>query len=120
MPYEFSYDADTSILTSRVSGLVDKSLVKPLTTDMHEETVKHKCRLFLNDYRNAYIDISTIEVYGLPQLMEAFGTNPSARHAVVVKGETELVRFFETVSKNRGKFVEVFTDIDKARDWLKS
>ena len=120
MPHEFSYDADTGVLTARVSGIVDKSLVKQIADDMHAETVKHKCTRFLNDYRTAYIDLSTLDVFGLPKLIESMGTDPTSRHAIVVKGMSPILRFFETVTRNRGENVRIFTGMDQARAWLVS
>ena len=120
MPYELSYDADTGILTATVSGTLDKSLIEPLSVEMRELTVKHDCKLFLNDMRQAWFELSITDVFGLPQLMEALGTDPSSRHAIVVTGESQTTRFFETVAKNRGRFVKVFTDMDQARAWLLS
>jgi len=120
MPCELSYEEDSGILTARVSGIVDKSLVQPMAAAMRAETEKHKCTRFLNDYRTAYIDLSTLDVFGMPKLIESMGTDPRSRHAIVVKGMTAIVRFFETVTRNRGENVRVFTDMDKARAWLLS
>ena len=120
MPHQLSYDADTGILTARVSGIVDKSLVQSVASEMHAKTEKHKCTRFLNDYRHAYVDLSTLDVFGLPKLIESMGTDPRSRHAIVVKGMTPMIRFFETVTRNRGENVRVFTDMDQARAWLLS
>jgi hypothetical protein len=120
MPYEISYDSESGILSTRVTGQVDMTLVKAMSNDMRAETVKHGCTRFLNDYRSAMISLRILDIYQLPKLAELLGTDPAARHAIVVKGETDSIRFFVTVARNRGQLVRVFTDMDQARAWLLS
>jgi hypothetical protein len=120
MPYQISYDSEAGIMSTRVTGQVDMAMVKTMASDMHAETVKHDCARFLNDYRSAIISLRILDIYELPKLAVLLGTDPTARHAIVVKGETDSVRFFVTVARNRGQLVRVFTDTDKARAWLLS
>jgi len=78
-------------------------------------------RKFLSEDRNMLPELSTVELFDLPSILERLGLERSDRIAVVYSPDSPKrsdFEFFENVAYNRGYAVKLFTDPDKARDWL--
>ena len=84
-----------------------------------------KCYLWLADYREATLNLSTFEIYDLPKLIleAATSLNINAtriKRAIVILRDKPNYEFAETVSLNRGQNIDLFDDIENARKWLKN
>ena len=78
-------------------------------------------RKFLSDDRHMVPQLSTVELYELPGILEDLGLRRTDRVAVVYSTSSPKrsdFEFFEDVARNRGFTVQLFTDPEKARDWL--
>ena len=65
--------------------------------------------------------LSTQEIFELPGILEGLGLRKADRVAVVYSTSSPKrsnFEFFEEVARNRGFAVELFTDPEKAREWL--
>ncbi|HMY68446.1 MAG TPA: hypothetical protein PL163_17495, partial [Leptospiraceae bacterium] len=76
-----------------------------------------------NDYRDASVKLSTLEIYELPQMIAkiaaSFGTDARRiRRALIVSKESEDYHFYETVSANNSQKEKLFLDPEEARHWL--
>ena len=77
----------------------------------------------LSDYRQAELDLSTLDIYLTPRLLaEALAPHgvraSSIKRAIVVSGNLKDFHFFETVTLNTGQDLRMFQDMDAARKWL--
>ena len=122
MKYTSAFDSANSICRVCVSGTInapkDADELKLLARDLFAE---HGCRHFLFDMKQADIVIGAMGAFdtGAPQGEMAQSLRPF-KVAAVVKEITEHLSFFENVAVNRGFDLQVFDDIDKAIEWLKS
>ena len=83
----------------------------------------HGTRLFLSDHRAAQIELSTVELYSLPEITGKFlaehGVPPYRwKRALVANRQTEKFEFLEDVSLNRGHLLRIFYDYAAAKEWL--
>ena len=81
------------------------------------------CFLYLGDYREAKLRLSTLEIHGLPEMLSAILDSAGLRitkfrRAIVVAKDLKDYHFFETVNANRGQSSKIFQDIDEAKKWL--
>jgi len=81
--------------------------------------------LLLNDYREAKVKLSTLEIYEAPKIYaDIFALSGlsiyNITRALVVAEDLRDYLFFETVSFNLGQHAKVFKDITEAREWLLS
>jgi hypothetical protein len=76
-----------------------------------------KCFRILNDMRAAKIEISMVEAFQSPAIMDKSGSTRTMRRALVVASDFNKAEFIETVTRNRGHDLMVFNDIEKARQW---
>jgi hypothetical protein len=103
----------------------------PLTGDLNPLTLPdyldkilqfakmHKCKRFLNDLRNAKINFTMAELYEASKLVITEEFDRSWVRAILVKEENlDKANFYETVLRNKGVKVKVFTNIYKAKRWL--
>ena len=72
----------------------------------------------LIDHRDAIIKFAPSEIYNLPQSYQQYEISHRFRVALVFKQIGSDEHFYETVCANRGYRFSVFTDYDKAMNWL--
>lgn len=77
------------------------------------------CRRILNNASVADTrDLSFMDVYSSPEVLEECGVQQTTRRAVVVPADFNRARFLEDVTCNRGHHLRVFRDLDEATAWL--
>lgn len=127
MAYEVTYSANADCVCARIEGIVDLIVVQQYAQEIIRQLSAHKCLRLLNDMRQTSIRLSTVDLYELPAWIEEAGVDRSCRRALVVARDFSDYRFYETVSRNHGHLLEVFSDSsvscvfrDKARacEWL--
>ncbi len=118
MPYKIKYDPDIECMMCRMFGELQASELPGFAADMVALLDKHNCARVLNDVREVDLRLSTVDFYKVPSLVQKAGLKPTVKRAIVFAKDAKDYGFFETVSVNRGQFVRVFTDFDKAVTWL--
>jgi hypothetical protein len=127
MAYEVIYDPQEDCVHGHIEGQVDLALVHEYGKEIIKQLRAHHCLCFLNDMRQAWGRLSTVEIYDLPAWIEEAGMDRSCKRAILVARDFDNYQFFETVSRNHGHLVEVFADARKtgifrdlaeARAWL--
>jgi hypothetical protein len=127
MPYSIRYDPECDCLFASMEGDIDMQTLTEFGKEVGKLISEHGCKRILNDVRKIKIKLSTLEIYNLPKFVESLGIDRSVKRAVIVSQDFDQLRFFETVSRNVGQLLELFTDTDKpsmfrsaeeARDWL--
>jgi hypothetical protein len=127
MPYEIRYDAKTDCVYSCYEGEIDKQMAEEYAVEIVKVLREHSCMRSLNDMRNAKVKLSTMEIYEYPIYLEQLGYERLVKRALVVSQDFEDYRFYETVSRNYGHLVEIFSesekfhlfrDMEKAKKWL--
>ena len=119
MPYEIKYDMDIECLMCRIFGVFHMTELPEFASEIVALLDKHNCECILSDLREVDLRFSTIDFYSIPKLVTEAGVKHHVKRAVVFSKDAKNYNFFETVSQNRGQFVRVFTDFDKARAWIK-
>lgn len=125
------YDADEDCVHATIQGEVDLALVHRYSREIIEQLSAHNCLRVLNDMRRASPKLSTVDIYELPAWIEEeaeeAGIHRSCKRALLVSRDFKDYEFFETVSRNHGHLLEVFTDSNttgifrdtaSAREWL--
>jgi hypothetical protein len=82
---------------------------------------QHDALRMLVDYRDAQIEVSTMDVYALPDRYDTLGLSRKVRIAVVLPRDlenSELFDFYEDVTHNRGFMTRLFRSPDEAQRWL--
>ena len=118
---DYHYMVDENILVSKVLGRYD--LADPRTVEFIKISInklnEHNCSKCLIDHIVGKYIGNTFFVYDRPRLLESLGLKRSVRIAGVFKEISIQIHFLETVLRNRGWGLRVFTDYDKALTWLK-
>jgi hypothetical protein len=123
MPHAVVYNGETHAIESRIQGDLTMKDIRELLDEYVRLAKENDCVLILNDYREATVKLSTVEIYGIPRLYaDAFasaGIDPyRLRRALVISKDTRDYHFYEIVASNKAQNVRVFTNMDEAREWL--
>ena len=123
MSHTIIYNSDMHIIESTFQEGLTFSEVKEFISEGVRIAKEKDCALFLTDYREATLKLSTLEIYEVPKLMQdtfaSTGLNiRRIRRAVIAAKDLKDYLFYETVTINRGQNAKVFYDIDEAKTWL--
>ena len=120
MPHTIIYNPELKIIETTYHGTVTHDEIVAFGSEITRVALAHDGFLTLGDYREARIQLSTLEIYRLPQTLAAVGESPPSKYnrALVIASNKSDFQFFETVTLNQGQYAKVFDDIDTARNWL--
>jgi hypothetical protein len=123
MSYITSYNSKTHVIESKFIQNLNFVEVKGFISDGALISKENNCPFFLSDYRQVRLKLSTIEIFKVPQLMQAEFASLNLRvnrliRAVVAAEDLKDYLFYETAAINRGQHLKVFTNIDEAKKWL--
>ena len=121
--YTIFYNPEEHVLESRFQGDLTLTEVKAFISEAGSIAIEKDCTLFLTDYREATLKLSTLEIYEVPKIMQkTFSSSTNSVHllrrAVVAAKDLGDYRFYETVTANAGQKARLFHDVDEAKKWL--
>ena len=129
MKYEITYNDGDGWLTCQISGNIAMEDVDRFAGVAIDFLVKHPgCKSILIDAREASLPLSIMQIWQIPRILAKLAQQTSRYHdgsfyntrrAVVVSEDNDSWRFFETVTRNLGHAVKIFTDLAAAVAWLK-
>lgn len=119
MRWTISFIAKSNIIQVKTLGNPTFEDAKQLVKDLKEANDTYNSMLFLMDHRKLNLNLPFIIRYHLHEVWKNLGTAKQCQLAEVVS-EKHLKDFkhFEIPSNNRWYSMEVFTDINSAKDWL--
>jgi hypothetical protein len=128
VPFTITYNLETGFVEAKVQGTIRFDEIKEIYSKYVQTTMENKSFLYLADYREAILDLSTMELYDLPKVLSdivdplGINVNKLRRAIVVAKGLKDKrlgdYRFYETVTLNRWQNTKLFEDMDEAIKWL--
>ena len=123
MSHIILYTSELHVVESKVQGELTLDEVKEIITEIAIITKEKACMLILSDYREVTLRLSMLQLYDLPKITEnifaSSGLNIfGCKRALVAAEGLKDYSFYENVMVNRGQKVRVFTNIDKAKEWL--
>ncbi len=120
MGHQLHYNPDIDCIELIVEGVFNMARLKQIALEVAKLSGESGCQRILNDMSRATIEVSLTEAYSSPQQMDESGICRSTRRALVVPPDFDLARFLETVTRNRGHNLKVFTERDEALNWLQA
>lgn len=79
----------------------------------------HQTRNLLIDLRGAMIPVTALAIYNLPPVLAYIGLSRLYRIALVMDCRGSEYTLVDTVFRNQGLVVQMFTDYEEATTWLK-
>ncbi|ASC71265.1 hypothetical protein XM38_022170 [Halomicronema hongdechloris C2206] len=121
MPFTVTYNTELAIVETIFFGLVSADEAAREIVESHQLAVEKDCRLFFTDLSRAELQLSLVDVYGMPDTYEKMGWERRVRIAFIPPSGDEgrhLAEFYETVGVNRGWTVKIFSNKQQAVQWL--
>ena len=120
MAHTISYDSGMGCVILCIRGKITIEQIQGLAPQVAHMLQETNCRRLLNDMSAAVIEVSPVNLYRSPQIMDESGIMRDTRRALVLPADFRDARFLEDVPRNRGHNLMVFTDVEKAKEWLLS
>lgn len=120
MAFDVHYSQDNDCLVGTFTGDFNTDSLKRYLDEVIKTATLHNCHRFLNDLREATINLSFMDFYDIAEMSVSKGFDRSWKRAIVVEKTAPDFSFFETVARNRGLSIRVFESMDEALEWLAS
>ena len=118
MTFKVNYNQETDCIMVVVQGELGLSLLQRIADEVSAIIKRVGCSRILNDLREAKPTQITMDIYNMPEAAKQAGVSYVCRRALVVTEETEDFHFLETVFRNQGHQVKLFTNLENAKTWL--
>ncbi len=124
MPFTITHDTTNNLLIGIFVGTIDIKVLREYALEMKNFQNPDAVHRILTDYREAHIDLSTLQLFHLPeshdQLLKTVGFNVHRIKRAILYNPKDhgSASFFETVALNRGHMVKIFTNEEEAKTWL--
>ncbi len=106
---------------SCVRGPITWELLAEQMTKTAEKAKEWDFRRHLVDFREAKKQLGVLDDYDIAhKKAREYGFKPGSKHALIVRyEEIDGFSFVETVFRNAGYNLRIFTEEDEALDWIK-
>lgn len=121
MPYTIEYLKKEGIALVTNTGVFTYEDFQKQALEALEVSRTRKCKKFLVDCTSMITQSQTMDIYATSDFYEEIDAPRENQIALVVSAGTEAeadLRFYETVSINRGWQVKLFADKASAMRWL--
>jgi hypothetical protein len=123
MTHTVTYHPALGVIETVAQGNLTLSEAKEIISEITQLAVEKDCFLCFSDYRKATMEMSTTQIYDIPEILSgivtSFGLRPSKfKRAIIADKSLKDYQFFETVTLNMGQHIRLFQDIDEAKKWL--
>jgi hypothetical protein len=123
MTHTVAYNLGLGVIETIIRGKLTLSEAQEIISEIGQMAVERNCFLCLSDYREATIEMSTLQIHHIPKelsnIMTSLGLRASQfKRAIIVKQSFQDYHFFETVTLNAGQSIRLFQDTDEAKKWL--
>jgi hypothetical protein len=118
MSHRLHHNPETDCIELTIEGAFDMERLRRIAPEVARLSEQRGCRRILNDMSGATITLAISGLYDSPQQMDAAGVSRATRRALVVPPDFTQAPFLETVTRNRGHNLRIFTDREQALTWL--
>lgn len=123
MPHTIFYNSEFHIVEAKLQGDMTVSESEEIVIEIARIAKQKDCRSIFIDFCKVSQKLPILEMYRLPNrtknIFNSFGMNVLLyKRANVVTNDLDDYIFHENVMVNRGQNEKVFTNVDKARQWL--
>jgi len=124
MTFSVRHDPEHHVIIAEIKGEVTLHDFQAIAAEIMRVVKEKNCLYVLTDLRGVSLEkLSVADIYFLPQTLSEIAIEQgielrSARRAFVAQEDHQLLRFYETVSRNRGIDTRLFFDFEEAQIWL--
>lgn len=124
MTFSVRHDPEHHVIIAEIKGEITLRDFQLVAADIMSVAKEKDCLYVLTDLRGVNLEkLSVADIYFLPQTLSEIAVEQgielrSARRAFVAQKDHQLLRFYETVSRNRGIDTRLFFDFEEAQAWL--
>jgi hypothetical protein len=124
MLHDLRFDADLGIVYIHFQGPQSVDSIYKGFSEAILVAESIKSFRILSDFREATLELSTLQIYTLPDTLSACKPNSAPwlhkyRHAILAIANDDF-RFMETMLNNRSQVAELFATLADAENWLRS
>jgi hypothetical protein len=117
--FEISYHQEIGCVVGVFTGELDVRTIMDYVRMAIRAMEDHSCWRFLDDLRHTTLSSAFIEIYSSPDILETLGLQTAWKRAILAPADSvHEYDCFEMAAANREHQVKVFTDYDKAVQWL--
>jgi hypothetical protein len=120
MTYCISIDNIQGLVEVDILGSINLPEAIHFYREMFREVQENSCERILIDHSRSLLNITVSEMYSIPDIWKEMGGSRRLKYALIAPSNSSLsnFRFLETVARNRGYNLLIFSDRQKSMEWL--
>lgn len=122
MNWQIDYLEDYDIVKANTSGTLNLREKSKLLEQLLVAARQKNMNAFLIDQTDSRMDLSILEIDGLPKMFMETGFKPADKIAILINKDSlakGVLRFIENVFSLSCLQIQIFNDSEKANQWLK-
>jgi hypothetical protein len=122
MPYCISIDNEHGLVEVDILGGTNLAEAIHFYREMFREAQENSYERILIDHSQSLLNITVSEMYSIPDLWKELGGSRRIKYALIAPSNKLLsnFRFLETVARNHGYNLLIFSDREKSLEWLQA
>jgi len=125
VPFSVTYLEDHNVVETVYSGVLGTGEFEAAVAATGDVAAEHLCARFLGDCRALETgdQRATMDIWALAEFLGSLPSDQFEREALLLPAAAAAaneVAFYETVCRNRGLAVRIFSEHDEALAWLTS
>ena len=112
-------DPDIPCIVLACEGTVTIQSVRELAPQVAHKIAETGCSRILIDMSAATLELSVMQVFESPAIMDESKIPRTTKRAAVMPAEFSDANFLETVTRNRGHNLRLFPNAAEAKAWLR-
>jgi hypothetical protein len=118
---EFSvyFDEQNQCLRGKFKGKLTVLSLSDYVKEVQKKAAQANKRL-VSDFTETELDISTIEIIGIPEMLASMGLDDTWKRAIVLSKKIDEFELYSVLANNKGYTVRTFVSMDEALAWLKN
>ena len=121
MKWTIDYLEEEGVVLIKTSGRTEWDQQKQMCQEAFHFAQEHNAHKYLADHRGLKEGLSVLQIDGMPRMFREIGLVAEDKVAILYGPALEKkFKFFQSVSNFALLNFQLFTDKDKAMEWLKS
>jgi len=120
MPYDLKYHAEQDYIEATLTDRLTMGVVRNYLAKLLPVLEKTDCRRVLTDARKAESQSTARDILQFPEMLAASPLTQRLKRAILIKPGASGFDLLEIISNLQGQNVQLFTEQDKALEWLLS
>ena len=111
------FDEQNQCLRGKFMGKLTMLRLGEYVKEIQKQAAQANKRL-VSDFTETVLNISTIEIIGIPEMLASMGLDETWKRAIVLSKKIDEFELYAILANNKGHTVRTFLDMNETLSWI--